>query len=100
MSWIKYKFNRNKKNQLEQRLANSKVFYSQKLISQKLTECVSFWAQKLTLWARDTISPADNNINNFTGITALDIGIGDIYLSPDNILSQDYLNSLMIAKCN
>jgi hypothetical protein len=25
-------------------------------LGQKLTECVSFWAQKLTLWARDTIS--------------------------------------------
>ena len=54
--WIMYKFNRNKKNPFEQKLANFKVFYSQKLISQKLTECVNFWAKKLTLWERDTIS--------------------------------------------
>jgi hypothetical protein len=26
-------------------------------MAQKLTECVSLWAQKLTLLARDTISP-------------------------------------------
>ena len=48
-------FNRNKKNPFEQNLVDSKVFCMQKLTSQKLTESVSFWAQKLTLWARDTI---------------------------------------------
>jgi hypothetical protein len=37
--WIMYEFNRNKKNAFEQ----------------KLTHFQSFWPQKLTLWARETI---------------------------------------------
>ena len=40
MLWMMYEFNRNKKNPFEQNLAHFKVF----------------WIQKLTLWARDTIS--------------------------------------------
>ena len=49
-------FNRNNKNSFEQKLADLKVSSMQKLTFQKLTENVSFWAQKLLLWARDTIS--------------------------------------------
>ena len=48
MLWIMLQFNRNKKNPFEQELAHFKVY----------------WDQKLTLWARDTIS-----------ITHYDLGI-------------------------
>ena len=47
---------RNYENPFEQKLAHFEFLCILKLISQKLTYCVSFWAQKLTLWARDTIS--------------------------------------------
>jgi hypothetical protein len=49
--WIMYKFNRNKKNPFEQKLANFKIFRGQ-----KLTSWFSSWPQKLTLWARENIS--------------------------------------------
>jgi hypothetical protein len=57
MHLIMYEFNRNKKNQFENILAHFKIFWIQKLTlrvsfqAQKLRECVSLWAQKLTLWA-------------------------------------------------
>ena len=50
MLCIMYEYNRNKKNPLA-RMNHFKNFWAQKLI-----ECFSFWAQKMTLWARDTIS--------------------------------------------
>jgi hypothetical protein len=57
-----YEFNRIKKNPFEQKTANSKIFWGQKLTlwftfwPQKLTLWFGFWTQKLTLWARETIS--------------------------------------------
>jgi hypothetical protein len=42
--------NRNKKTPFDQKLAHFKFSWAQ-----KTGECVSFWAQKLTLWARATI---------------------------------------------
>ena len=46
-----YEFNMNKKNPFEHKFAHFQIF-----LIRTLTEWVSFWAQKLKLWARDTIS--------------------------------------------
>ena len=48
-----YEFNRNEKNPIEQKLAHFKVY----------------WIQKLTLWARDTISVSQQSLTKILNLS-------------------------------